>query len=360
MILALLLLLTGLIISGVAIYYSVIGLTAIFSAAVLPIIIMGTTLEVAKLVGASWLKANWKRAPILIKTYMTLAVLVLMIITSMGIFGFLSKAHNDQTLVGGDVTDKIVILEERIKVQRENIDAARKALGQLDKAVDEVMARSTSEQGASRSATLRRNQAKDRAQLQTDVTQAQAAIAKLNEEKAVITKDLRKIEAEVGPIKYIAAMVYGDNPDANILEKAVTWVIIMIVAVFDPLAIVMLLAAQMSFQWRREDKNSKIDNRSKEKIEPTAPIVPPITTPTPEASVEQWNKMVEAAEKFVKEEKPAEPVVEEEVKTQSLSAYVTAQKKLSQVVEEAIDEESKKKAYMTKDLEGKIQLKNRE
>ena len=126
MILAWLLLLTGLTISAVAIYYSVVGLTAIFSAAVIPIIVMGSALEVGKLVCASWLKANWTRAPAYMKYYMISAVIILMIITSLGIFGFLSKAHNDQNLVSGDVQSKIAIYDEKIKTARENIEANRK------------------------------------------------------------------------------------------------------------------------------------------------------------------------------------------------------------------------------------------
>ena len=138
MILAWLLLLTGLIISAVAIYYSVVGLTAIFSAAVIPIIIMGSALEIGKLVCASWLKANWEKAPAYMKYYMISAVAILMLITSMGIFGFLSKAHNDQNLVSGDVQSKIAIYDEKIKTERENIDAARTALSQMDSQVNEL------------------------------------------------------------------------------------------------------------------------------------------------------------------------------------------------------------------------------
>ena len=252
MFLAILLLVTGLTISSVAIYYSVIGMAAIFSAAPISIYIMGTTLEIAKLVGASWLKAYWTRAPRLIKSYMTIAILVLMLITSMGIFGFLSKAHTDQNLVSGDVIDKIAIIDEKIKTQKDNIDAARKALKQMDESVDQTMARSTNEKGAGRAVEIRRAQNKERGLLRTEIETAQREVAKLNEEKAPIAKDLRKVEAEVGPIKYIAAFVYGDNPDTSILEKAVTWVIIMIVIVFDPLAVIMLIAAQMTFTWKSE------------------------------------------------------------------------------------------------------------
>jgi len=259
MYLAYLLLITGLTISGVAIYYSVIGMAAIFAAAPIPIYIMGTTLEIAKLVGASWLKAHWDRSPNFIKSYMLLAILVLMMITSMGIFGFLSKAHLDQSLVSGDVVDKIEILDEKIKTQRDNIDAARKALIQMDQSVDQTMARSTSEKGAGRAVEIRRSQSKERSGLRNEIETAQREITRLNEERAPIAKDLRKVEAEVGPIKYIAALIYGDNPSQNILEKAVTWVIIMIVIVFDPLAVVMLIAAQMTFSWFMPKKVLPID-----------------------------------------------------------------------------------------------------
>ena len=255
MILAVLLLATGLIISAVAIYYSVIGLAAIFAAATIPIYIMGGSLEVAKLVCAAWLKANWDRTPVLMKVYMTTAVLILMFITSMGIFGFLSQAHSDQSLVSGDVQSKIAIYDEKIKTARENIDANRKALKQMDEAVDQVMARSSSETGADRAVAIRRSQLKERARLQSEIQAEQKTISSLSQERAPIAAEVRKVEAEVGPIKYIAKLIYGDNPDANLLEKAVTWVIILIVAVFDPLAVIMLLAAQMTFVWIREQKN---------------------------------------------------------------------------------------------------------
>lgn len=251
MTLAYLLLLTGLTISGVAIYYSVVGLTAIFAAASVPIIIMGSALEVGKLVCASWLKANWDRAPKLLKWYMVSAVAVLMLITSMGIFGFLSKAHSDQSLVSGDVTSKIAIYDEKIKIARDNIDANRKALKQMDEAVDQVMGRSNDEKGADKAVAIRKGQAKERARLQSEITAEQKTITQLNEERAPIAAEVRKVEAEVGPLKYIAAFVYGANPDSTMLEKAVTWVIIMIVVVFDPLAVIMLLAAQMTFAWHR-------------------------------------------------------------------------------------------------------------
>ena len=257
MILAALLLLSGLSISAVAIYYSVVGLTAIFSAAAVPIMIMGISLEVGKLVIASWVKAYWSRIPILMRTYAVAGVAVLMIITSLGIFGFLSKAHSDQTLVSGDVQSKIAVYDEKIKTEKENIEADRKALRQLDEAVDQILGRSTTETGADRAVAIRRSQQKERARLQAEISQSQQSISQLNDARAPIAAEVRKVEAEVGPIKYIAAFVYGDNPDASILERAVTWVIILIVVVFDPLAVVMLLAAQMTWAWYRNPETQE-------------------------------------------------------------------------------------------------------
>jgi hypothetical protein len=251
-IIAWLALLSGLTISAVAIWYSVAGLVSIFAAAVVPIIVMGVVLEVSKLIATVWLKINWNRAPVFIRTYLLIAIAILMVITSMGIFGFLSKAHSDQSLVSGDVQAKIAIYDEKIKTERENIEANRRALKQLDEAVDQSMARSTTEQGANRAVAIRQQQARERTRLQNEITASQKKIASLNEERAPIAAEVRKVEAEVGPIKYIAAFIYDNNPDANLLEKAVTWVIIIIVSVFDPLAVILLLASQYSFQWFRK------------------------------------------------------------------------------------------------------------
>lgn len=244
----------ALIISAVAAYYSIVGLTAIFSAAVIPIIIMGAALEVGKVTAAVWLKLNWARARWTYKLYLVPAVAFLMLLTSMGIFGFLSKAHSDQTLVSGDVVAKIAIYDEKIKTERENIEANRRALKQMDEAVDQVMGRSTTETGAERAVQIRRGQQAERGRLLREIEQSQKKITALNEERAPIAAEVRKVEAEVGPIKYIAAMIYDDNTDANLLEAAVRWVIILIVAVFDPLALVLILAAQQSLRWAKDDK----------------------------------------------------------------------------------------------------------
>jgi hypothetical protein len=243
---------TALSLSVVAAWYSILGLTAIFASAVIPIIIMGGILEVAKVTVTVWLHEYWHRCRLLMKCYLVPAVFMLMVITSMGIFGFLSKAHTDQSLVSGDVQAKIAVYDEKIKLSKDNIDANRKALKQMDEAVDQVMGRSTDEKGADKAVSLRRAQAKERNRLIAEIAAEQKKIAVISEERAPIAAEVRKVEAEVGPIKYIAALVYGDNPDTNLLERAVRWVIIILVVVFDPLAIMMVLAATESMKWERE------------------------------------------------------------------------------------------------------------
>jgi hypothetical protein len=404
MILAWLLLLTGLIISAVAIYYSVVGLTAIFSAAVIPIIIMGSALEVGKLVCASWLKANWTRAPAYMKYYMISAVIILMFITSMGIFGFLSKAHNDQNLVSGDVQSKIAIYDEKIKTERENIEANRKALKQMDATIDETIARSKTDQGAVNANAMRQRQAKERTQIQADITKSQKSIAALNEERSPIAAEVRKVEAEVGPIKYIAKFIYGERgADENMLEQAVTWIIVLIVVVFDPLAVIMLLAAQMTFGWRKEEPavveasvklepsypkdegpladdqiaqiKATVEAPKEETSETpltalggdiTAPEEPLVTmTATEESELAKWNKMIEQADALLAQEAITQEEAKRyrsEVATANSYTEVTGDRlkpDLTEVIEPE-SEESKKKTYMIKDRMGQILVKARE
>jgi hypothetical protein len=239
--------------SCIAAWYSIAGLTAIFAAAVVPIIIMGGILEVSKLVVASWLYRNWTEVPNTFKVYFTAAVVILMMITSMGIFGFLSKAHLDQAVPAGDVSAQVTIYDDKIKTERDNIDAARKALAQMDAQIDQKLSRSTDEKGADKAIQIRRSQSSERKKLQNEISESQKTIVKLQTERAPIASQARKIEAEVGPIKYIAALIYGDTLDANVLEKAVRWVIIMIVLVFDPLAVLMLVAVNWSLKKRQPE-----------------------------------------------------------------------------------------------------------
>lgn len=246
------------IISAVSAYYSVLGLTTIFSGAFWSIAIMGSTLEVGKIVTAMWLHRYWSLANIKYKLYLVPALIVLMALTSIGVFGLLSKAHSDQTLLSGDAGANLQLIDEKIKIQRDNIEIARKALAQMDAQVDARLSRGDSEAGAERAVQIRRSQAGERTRLTKEIAVAQAEITKLNGERAPLAAQVRKVESEVGPIKYIAALIYGDNPDTNLLERAVRWVTILIVAVFDPLAIVLILAASSSLQWERAARLQKL------------------------------------------------------------------------------------------------------
>ena len=246
-------LITALTLSTIAAWYSISGLTAIFAAAVIPIIIMGGALEFAKVITTVWLHRHWNRVSLKIKCYLSISVVVLAFLTSMGIFGFLSKSHIDQGIPSGDVAAKVSLLDEKIKIQRENIEVARQALAQMNAQVDQRLGRSANEQGAERAVQIRRQQSGERNKLQKEIADAQKEISKLNEERAPIASELRKAEAEVGPIKYIAALVYGDGADQATLEKAVRWVIILIVLVFDPLALTLVIAANSSRKWEKED-----------------------------------------------------------------------------------------------------------
>ena len=275
-------LITALTLSVIAAWYSVVGLTAIFAAAIIPIIIMGGSLEIAKVVTTIWLHRYWDHCKTGMKVYLTGAVLVLALVTSMGIFGFLSKAHMDQGIPTGDVAAQIGLIDEKINIQkelikseRENIESARRALAQLDAQVSARLDRGTSEASAERSVQIRAAQRRDRQAYTKEIDDAQkrieqsnATIQKLSIEKAPLAAQYRKIEAEVGPIKYIAALIYGDNPDNATLERAVRWVIILLIFVFDPLALILVIAAISSYKWEFEKKEEKPE------VEPTATYVP--------------------------------------------------------------------------------------
>lgn len=286
-------LLTALMLSGVAEYFSIMGLIAIFASAPISAAVMGGSLGIAKLVAASWVYHNWVTAPRLLKYYFTVSVIALSAITSMGIFGYLSKAHTDQSLVSGDVTAKISIYDEKIKTAKENIDANRKALQQMDEAVDQVMARSTSETGADKAVAVRRNQQKERRRLLAEIETYQKTISVLAEERAPIAAEVRKVEAEVGPLKYIAALLYGNDTDTFLLEKAIRWIIIVIVMVFDPMAILLLIAANFTKKQQRGEvitavskPDAPVTNYFEE--DPKPQYVADVTMPEPESR--SWSK----------------------------------------------------------------------
>ena len=243
----LLTLIVGLAISGVAAWYSIVGLMAIFAAAKIPIAIMGAVLEVGKLLTASWLYQFWDKTNTLLKTYFTIAVVVLMFITSMGIFGFLSKAHMDQTLTVGDNSLLIERIDRKIDREKVKITDAETVVAQLDKTV-QVLIDYDRIRGPSGAIAVRESQNDERASLSNIIDQAYSKIDTLSVEKLELDKEQLELEAEVGPIKYIAAFIYGDELDKTLLERAVRWIIITIIFVFDPLAVLLIVAANMTFK----------------------------------------------------------------------------------------------------------------
>jgi hypothetical protein len=260
--------LTAMALSGVAAYYSVIGLAAIFPGSFWPVVLMGSVLEGAKLVTVSWLYRNWKEIPILMKSYLVTACFILMLITSMGIFGYLSKAHLEHSSDAAPLVNKIALIDEKIKVSKENVDVNRKALKQMDEAVDQVMGRSSDEKGAEKAVVIRRGQQKERGRILAEIETEQKKIGSLNEERMPMATEAQKTAADLGPIKYVAELIYGSG-DADVVDKAVRLVIMLIMVVFDPLAVLLLIAANMSMQDRRV---KEIVQKPNEELPPAPPI----------------------------------------------------------------------------------------
>ena len=244
-------------ISVIAAGYSIMGLATLFAGAVIPIIAMGSALEVGKLVAASWLYNNWRNplVPKSIKAYLTGAVIVLIFITSMGIFGFLSKAHLDQVQPVSSNNIKIELIDKQITQQQIIIDRSQKTLDQLDKALDKYI----DMEYVTRGLKERKKQEEERNLLTTAINNASDKIGELTLQKAELALEQDKIEAEVGPIKYIAELIYGENAKDH-FDKAVRWVIIVLIFVFDPLAVLLLIAANISLRSR---KVAKEENEAK-------------------------------------------------------------------------------------------------
>ena len=245
--------LTAIALSIVAAYYSVIGLAQIFPGSYWPIIIMGSVLEMSKLVTVSWLYNNWNVSMRMMRYYFLVAVILLMAITSMGIFGYLSKAHIEHSTSLAPLLEKEFIYEEKIKTLKEGIETNRKNLTQLDAAVDQIMVRSADEKGAERSNQIRKAQQKERTRITDEIDGSQKAIQKIIEEKSPVSLEIRKAESDFGPIKYVAEVVYGTH-DRDIIDKAVRLVIFIIIIVFDPLAILLLIAANQTYQALKKAK----------------------------------------------------------------------------------------------------------
>jgi len=363
--------------SALAAYYAVMGLVAIFAAAVVPIALMGSLLEASKLVVASWLYRNWKEIPKLMKSYFVVALVVLMMLTSMGIFGFLSKAHLDQAIPTGDVQSKLALLDEKIKTEKENINANRKELTQLDAQVDQTIARTDDAKGTDRAIAIRRGQQKDRARILNEIGAAQAKIAKLNEERAPIASEVRKVEAEVGPIKYIAALIYGDESanDVTMLEKAVRIVTILIVIVFDPLAVLLLIAANWNLKHtgRRKwndffekppvedfpEKDKEVEIKTNVSVfdgitshltkKEDAPVEELETTVVPEEIKKEVNELLESEIPEIQVDEPTkdwEPELYKRV--QKKIEFDSAGRRITPVTEEELNPPTKTQSFLNK------------
>jgi len=270
MFLTLLTFLSAISISIIAAGYSIIGLATLFAGAVVPIIAMGTALEIGKLVAASWLYQNWKSdVSKLLKAYLFTAIIVLIFITSMGIFGFLSKAHLDQVKPTSSNMIKVQTIDNQIVRQQNIIDRAEKTLTQLDKSIEVYL----NNEYATRGLKERKKQEEERTELNNAIKNASDEIAKLSDEKANLQLQQDKIEAEVGPIKYVAELIYGKEAQGH-FDEAVRIVILILIFVFDPLAVLLLIAANISLrQWRlkrqltqaknEEDIKSKLERQQK-------------------------------------------------------------------------------------------------
>jgi len=258
MFLTLLTFLSAISISVIAAGYSIVGLATLFAGAVVPIIAMGSALEVGKLVAASWLYHNWDSdVPRLLKGYLFGAIIVLIFITSLGIFGFLSKAHLDQVKPVSGNNIKIELLDKQINQQSLIIERAEKQISLLDKALEVYI----DKEYVTRGLKERKKQEEERNTLNEAINNASDKIAELTNQKASLSLEQNKIEAEVGPIKYVAELIYGEQAQDN-FDKAVRFVILILIFVFDPLAVLLLIAANISLrQWRKKKNLIKSEEK---------------------------------------------------------------------------------------------------
>ena len=243
---ALLPFLTAIALSAIAAFYSVIGLAQIFPGSFWPIILMGSILEIAKLVTVSWLYNNWAETNRLMRYYFSIAIILLMLITSMGIFGYLSRAHIESNVVVGANTVQLKTIETQEKIARDKLEYLLKRAGDPATATNKI----------------------DR-----EIQTTQNELNRLSKEKLPLMKEENKLTAEIGPIKYIAEIFYSKD-DPSFIDKAVRLVIFTIIIVFDPLAILLLIAANQTYKrFRSQDKEQIVPMKKakkKKKVDNTA------------------------------------------------------------------------------------------
>ena len=288
--------LCALALSGIAAYYSVIGLAAIFTGAFWPIVFMGSVLEASKLVTTSWLYRNWKNCPFLLKSYLTTAVVILMLITSMGIFGYLSKAHIDSTLDAGANMVEVKTLNQQEKIAKERLDY--------------LLARAKDPSTASN-------------RLDKQIQDTQKELNEISKKKLPLLKESNKLVAEVGPIKYVGDMIYGTDDD-NAIDKAVRLVIMLIMVVFDPLAVLLLIAANMSMRQQKEPGKPVVKNNEITGLTPSdIPVfVPEKKVEEPKAEEPKEDK-VEVQKQNIAEIREEQPIVIDGASEESIQPLTT-------------------------------------
>ena len=250
MLFGLLTLFVALAISAVAAYYSIVGLMAIFAGATTAIAVMGVCLEIGKLICASWTFQNWKTSPVSIRSYFILAVVVLMLITSLGIFGFLSRAHITQSSPTGLLVERIERIDLKIDQRQTQIKRYQGRLDTLDQALQRYIELGAVSKGLRKIGEMDN----ETSLLKTRIEGLENEIDGFSDEKYELKTELNLAEVEVGPIRYVASMLYDDVSESQ-LEEAVRWIIVLLIFVFDPLAVVLVIAANISLRdFRRERK----------------------------------------------------------------------------------------------------------
>ena len=246
----LLTLLTALAISTVAAWYSIIGLMAIFAGATTAIMIMGIVLEIGKLICASWTFTNWKSCPVIMRSYFIIAVVVLMLITSLGIFGFLSRAHIQQSSPTALLEERIERIELKVVQRKSQVGRYEGRLDTLDKALQRYIELGAISKGLAKIGAMDN----ETSLLKTRISTLETEIDGLTDEKYELKTELNLALVEVGPIRYVASMLYDDVSESQ-LEEAVRWIIILLIFVFDPLAVVLVIAANITLgDFKRERK----------------------------------------------------------------------------------------------------------
>ena len=245
----LLTLLVALAISTVAAYYSIVGLMAIFAGAKLAIAIMGVVLEIGKLVVASWTFQNWKRSPLSLRSYFIISVIVLMFITSLGIFGFLARAHIEQSSPTTLLEERIERVDLKIGQRQTQINRYQGRLDTLDQALQRYIELGAISKGLRKIGEMDN----ETALLKIKIEGLEDEIDSLSDEKYEFRNQLNLAMVEGGPIRYVASMIY-DEVNETQLEEAVRWIIILLIFVFDPLAVMLVIAANISLKVYRKER----------------------------------------------------------------------------------------------------------